>query len=266
MGLTTNLPREVETLLQAFRQQLLIELPNQIYGIYLYGSIALDAYDPINSDIDIVVLLHTDPTESTIQTITHIHQSLVSANPLAKRMDGMFIPIRYLGKQNDNVPPYLYVTDGKVRKGKWDLNAVTWWTLKQHGITIYGPECKELLIDLCWDDVVQTLDYNLNHYWKRRSNNSLPFLQDGIRADAVCTMCRIMFSLEHQQVAPKVKAVRHVLNELPEEWHPLLLESIAIREGHRKSLSIWARWNRAKQTQTFLRSMIVRSSQTYLHK
>ncbi|TVX93843.1 aminoglycoside adenylyltransferase domain-containing protein [Paenibacillus agilis] len=266
MSLPTNLPREVETLLFAFQQRLLAELPNQICGIYLYGSIALDAYNSMNSDIDIIVLFDTNPTESTIQTITDIHQELASTHPLAKRMDSMYIPLDYIGKQNDDVPPYMYVTDGKVRQGKWDLNAVTWWVLKHHGITLCGPKCMELNINICWDDVLQTLDYNLNHYWKRRSNSRLLFMLDSVRADAVCTMCRIMYSLKQQQIVPKVKAVNLVMSELPEEWHSLLLESIAIREGHSKSQSIWGRWNRAKQTQTFLRSMIARSSQNYLHK
>ncbi|WP_036605327.1 aminoglycoside adenylyltransferase domain-containing protein [Paenibacillus assamensis] len=266
MVLSTNVPKEVDALLCAYQKQILTTLPNQIYGIYLYGSIALNAYDSTNSDIDIIVLLHASPIEAGKQTITHIHQSLASVSSLAKRIDGMYIPVDYLGKQNDDVSPYLYVTDGKVRLGKWDLNAITWWMLKQYGITIYGPESKELNIDISWDDVIQTLDYNLNHYWRRKSNGRLPYMLDDVRADAVCTMCRIMYSLEHQHIAAKVEAVQYVMNKLPEKWHPLLLEAIAVREGHHKPQSIVTRWARAKQTQAFLRLMIAQSSQTYLYK
>ena len=75
------------------------------------------------------------------QQLVELHKKL-SGSTLGKRMDGMYIPLADLGKYNDEMNEYVYCADGKANIGHWDINAVTWWTLKNQGITVTGKKRK----------------------------------------------------------------------------------------------------------------------------
>ncbi|MMZ50453.1 hypothetical protein D1872_121710 [compost metagenome] len=256
MRSSKTIPIEVDVLLKKYTQLVRSALPTQIHGIYVYGSVALQAYEPSKSDIDFLTLLRSRPTKNDIITITNIHKKLTSMNSLAKRMDGMYIPTEDLGKPNDEIPPYVHLASGKARQGFWDNNAVTWWTVKQYGISIHGPEASHLNIPVCWSDVVETMKYNLHTYWRKKSQSHWLYLIDDVMADAVCTLCRILYTLECQNIFPKQQSVYFALDIVSANWHPLLLEAIDIRKGKKLAFHLPSRWQRAKATQSFIHYMI----------
>ena len=74
-------------------------------------------------------MINDSVNEAEKQRLVELHKKL-SDNTLGKRMDGMYIPLADLGKYNDEMNEYVYCADGKANVGHWDINAVTWWTLK----------------------------------------------------------------------------------------------------------------------------------------
>ena len=90
-------------------------------------------------------------------------------------MDGMYIPLADLGKYNDEMNEYVYCADGKANIGHWDINAVTWWTLKNQGITVTGKEAEDLSFQIRWDDVVNTMKYNVERYWSEKRSSRIYF-------------------------------------------------------------------------------------------
>ncbi|MFS0556111.1 aminoglycoside adenylyltransferase domain-containing protein [Brevibacillus sp. 179-C9.3 HS] len=252
--MNTRIPESVRPLLGDYTQRLMEELPDVIYGVYLYGSIALSGFEEDNSDIDFVTLLHRGLTNAETETLKNIHHALHHADPLAKRMDGMYIKLDDLGKTNPSLEPYPYCDSGAFKpSGHYDVNHVTWWIIKQHGICVMGKNVAELNIPTQWLDVAETMKYNVHDYWSPKGRRMLYFLLDGWVEFAVFTLCRIYYALMHEDIIPKRTAVEHALQELPSEWHLLLKEALRIRyQPHEPSL-FSSRIKRAKETQRLIR-------------
>ena len=47
------------------------------------------------------------------------------------------------------------------------MNFVTWWILKNHGLTLMGSDLTQLNIAMDWDAFIPDTMKNLNTYWVR---------------------------------------------------------------------------------------------------
>lgn len=249
-----RIPAELQPMLQAYAGQLQTEFGELISGIYLYGSIAWGAYVPETSDVDFLVITSKRLDDSQLSRLQQLHLNLMKRYPEAKKLDGMYIQQTDLGKKNEQLGPYPYCQNGSLAKkrGYWDLNDVTWWTLRQKGITICGVEAQQLPLATDWRDVLATMRYNVETYWASKAKKQYLFLFDEWVEFAVTTLSRILYTVEHQSIIGKDQAVREMLDRLPEEWHPLLSEALRLRKDSTHSPLFSSRWKRAKRTAAFI--------------
>lgn len=247
-----RLPKNVQSLLEVYVEELNSRLPEDLVeGVYLYGSIALGAFNVAMSDIDFIVLLKRAASEQEVETIKEIH-SKMSNQQFGSRMDGVYVQADLAGKTNEELSAYPYCSEGKVSIGHWDVNHITWWVLKEHGITLQGTLIGELNIPTKWEDVLRTLEYNMNEYWFNKTKKIYLFLFDSMVEFAACTISRIICSLERGDILSKEKALILCIDMLPERWHLLLKEGSRIRtKGHTKSL-YKSKITRAKDCRDFI--------------
>src|SRR5690242_13608875 len=92
----TALPAAVQPLLDAYIQAL-EPLRPRFYGVYIYGSIALGAFEEQASDIDVLALTRGEWSLPELKQLQGLHQRLVRAYPLGRRLEVFYIPEQYLG-------------------------------------------------------------------------------------------------------------------------------------------------------------------------
>lgn len=244
-----KIPTEVDLFLKRYVNELQNVLSgDQLVGVYLYGSIALGAFYAETSDIDFVAVTKEELTAEEEMNLRELHKKLC-ADKFGKRIDGMYIPLVYLGKNNEEMPPYVYCANGKVHKGHWDVNAVTWWTLKHHGITVTGRSARELPLQVDWNDVVETMKYNIEQYWSRKAARPYLFFMEEWVESAVVTIGRILYTLEHEGIVSKDEGLAYMM-KAAKGWEPLLQEVQRIRHG--KSKRSMSRWSRMRMTRRYL--------------
>lgn len=247
-----QLPVQVQSFMQKYVDLLNKNLPSDlIEGVYIYGSIALGAFNEAKSDIDFVVLLRRVVSEQEVATIQDIHVQM-NKHAFGKRMDGVYIQLNTVGKTNEELSTYPYYIDGEVKVGHWDVNHITWWVLKEHGITLQGTPIRELNISTKWDDVLITLEYNMNKYWLSKTKKAYLFLFDSMIESATCTISRIICSLEQRDIFSKDKAVILCLDMLPERWHLLLKEGSRIRTKANSRSLYRSKIRRSKDCRDFI--------------
>lgn len=224
--------------LEKFIENLQERLPDDlIEGVYLYGSVALDAFNEKKSDIDFIVLLKRPTTRDEIEAIREVHGRMNEQSEYGNRMDGMYIQVEHVGKTNEHQPPYPYFAEGKLDIGHWDINHITWWILKTRGIHLQGRPIAQLSLSTEWEDVLKTMDYNINEYWLRQTKEINNFLSDEMIDFTVSTICRIICTFEKQEILSKEGALLECLNILPKRWNLLLEECLRVRrESHLESL------------------------------
>ncbi|OPH59034.1 hypothetical protein BC351_22160 [Paenibacillus ferrarius] len=216
---------------------------SSVESVYLYGSVALNDYIEGTSDIDFVAIVRKPLTQLEIQSIMAAHEEVERELPNADIM-GAYILLEDVGKKPNEMNTFVAYfnkrlhTDGSGA----DINPITWWILKKHGIRIYGSAVAfHYEIDLA--SLLAYVKGNLNSYWVNwidRLEKQLSF--DNVLEDVTyieqldkaiewCTlgMLRQWYTLKERDITSKIGAGNYGIQQLPEKWHGLIQEAIAIK-------------------------------------
>ena len=255
--MTVEIPAVIKPLLYEYEWKLKENFKDKIFGIYLYNSIAINAFDENKSDIDIVIIIKEDFTKDEVVELKNIHRELNKNFSYSKKMEGMYIKLKDISKTNDLLEPYIYFENGRLHKpGYYDINYVTWWTLKHNGIGINSPRVNDLNIKVDWEDILNTMNYNLNFYWKSKSNKKSIFILDYWIEFSVLTLCRIVNTLEYKEINSKLASANMALTSMNKEFNKIILEAIRIREGKGEKSLYRSRIKRSNDVQRFIDSTI----------
>lgn len=256
------IPANIENFLDIYIDELSKILPTALKGVYLYGSIALGDYNEFHSDIDFIVVLNTPLTSGELNELDLLHDKLLKKYEEAKKFDGIFIQQSDVGKMNSDLTPYPYSHDGIFyHSGHWDINNVTWWILKKYGIVLMGSKIEDLSIEVSVKDLRATMDYNLNSYWKEKSDGR--FREDEEITWAVMTLCRIKYTLETDEVISKGEATKYGLENISVEWNVLLKECLRIWEKSSDESLYKSMDQRANEVSDFIKYIIKTCNEVY---
>lgn len=237
--------------LDSFEQGIKNILRDKLYGIYLYGSIALGAYEANKSDVDFIVLLHDSLSEREEQLLLELHKQLLEEFPTeAHRLDGLYLFAAHAGLTNAELFPYPYVTEGRFHvAGHWDINQVTWWVLKNKGIVLAGPAIEELPYTVEAQQLLETMHFNIYIYWTRYLERLQKGIAEGVQnedllndlADAVLTLCRIFYTIQEKEIISKTAAGKWYKALLETEQREMLImtvnQALLIRQGESNNIN-----------------------------
>lgn len=257
----TAIPPAVQPLLEAYLKGL-EPWQSHFYGIYIYGSIALDAFEEGQSDIDILALTQGEWTPPELDQLEALHRELNRKYPLGKRLEVGYVPFARVGKDNNRNTLYPCVRDGKfTAAGQGDLNAVTWWLLRHKGIRLLGPERNALSLAVEWQDVLETMHYNLEGYWAGKTRRPYLFLFDYWIVFAVTTLCRILTAIEEGEIISKSAALMRWRERLPPRFQPLIDEASRLRHRLPAPSPYRSRLKRMGETLAFIKYMRERGAE-----
>jgi hypothetical protein len=252
-----NVPASIYPLLNEYRKQLTYLYGEKIVGIYVYNSIALGAYEEDKSDIDLLIIIKKEFQEEEREQLRVLHQQLGKKYKLAKRMEGMYIKQRDIGKVNETIEPYLFFTGTKLhKKGHYDLNFVTWHTLQHHGLILHGSPIHHLYIQVTDEQLLSTMTYNLQTYWGNKAKKKLIFLFDEWVESAVLTLCRIMYTIDKKKVTSKLDAAIYTEQHVEVAFQLLIQEAIRIRTNDSAPSYYASKIQRAKEVRRFIMYVI----------
>lgn len=260
----SQIPNVIKPLLYEYQQKLKNYFGDKVYGVYLYNSVALGGFDEKKSDIDFITVLNEEFEDKDIPLINEIHNDLINKYRHAARMEGMYLHKSKIGKLNSEIKPYLYFCNGKLQDyGYYDVNCVTWWTLKHNGIAVNSPGIDILNIDVDWNKLLKTMDYNLNEYWKEKLDEKDIFVQDEWVEFAVLTLCRIFYTLENKKIATKLQSVQYSLENVPQKYKLIIQEGIRLRGNYSNNSLYKTAGEREKALKVFIKYMINYCNENY---
>ncbi len=253
--MSNRIPEVICPLLQAYLDQLNQQLPGFVQGIYLHGSIALDAFDEARSDIDTLVVISRIATEDDIQKLTVIHQTIASQYSRLL-LECSYVQAVDLGQPESAIRPHpIYHENVFEPAGNFDTSPVTWWLLKHKGIALLGAEPQELPFKADWDAVLDYMRENINSYWASFTNHPPRMIRsltdDGV-VWIVLGVLRQYYSFKEKDITSKVGAGEYALKHLPTEWHNLIQDALDIRQGC-KPRHYPSRFTRAYVTMRFVK-------------
>jgi hypothetical protein len=181
-------------------------------------------------------------------------------------LEGSYVQPSDLGKLEPDLEPCPYFHDGEVvASGFFDINRVTWWLLKNRGITLLGTAAHDLDFILDWDALALDTLQNLNEYWARYIDNPIKIiwlLSDFGIQWTVLGVLRQYYTFRERSIISKVGAGDYALHSLPIQWHRIIQEAIDIRQQRQRSLYSW-RFLRAVDAYRFLKWIISECNANY---
>ncbi|MEI5906797.1 aminoglycoside adenylyltransferase domain-containing protein [Bacillus spongiae] len=216
-------------------------LPNMVEGLYLHGSLALNAYVEGSSDIDFLTVIKRRLTKNEMNMVAEIHNQFAKKYP-TPQLDGVYILWDDIGKEYSADQSNIYYNDGVLSYGPYfNFNPITWWTLKTNGIKVRGPETALLKLDVSPHQITTYVINNMNSYWTnwvRRNKDSLKELLDLETKEiefeiewSVLGLLRQYYTLKEKDIISKLGAGEYALRHVPEKWHQIIEEAINIRSG-----------------------------------
>lgn len=233
-----RVPEPIQPVIADYSSLTSKQLPNLLSGFYLVGSIALGEFNERFSDIDFVALLSQKAALEEIEALGNIHRAIEKKHP-EWQMSGSYILTQDLGKLEGTLESHPHYHDGVLDPNSCsDLNSVTWWELKNHGITILGEAPGNLPFTVDWDLLITRMRENLNSYWMswtKRPGRILAMYSDWGIQWAVLGVLRQFYTFNEHSITTKVRAGCYALGCLPVRWHQLIREAIDIRQGKEES-------------------------------
>ncbi len=244
-----SLPEQVEKACKVYREALYSEIDGEpsvhsrlkVQGMYLYGSVALGDYQDGGSDIDFVTVVARPPAERDVDVLRLVHRRVRKACPRAY-LNGIYVTPDQLGQLPPEMEPVVSYSDGIFELGYFDINPVTWYELKETGITVFGPEISTLDLQA---DIGQVREYvfeNINSYWRHwAANGRRPMSLIGtsllFRKQAewgILGVTRQYVTVTENKVVSKTEAGEYALRAFP-EWSRVINEALYSRKGMRRT-------------------------------
>lgn len=202
-------------------------LDDNFVGLYLQGSIALGAVD-MQSDCDFIVVIKHQLTSDQEKHLRQLHDEIPTRyGHWNHHIEGSYIPQDELKNLSSLGKKWLFIDHGS-REMEWSTHCnseVVRWILREHGVTIIGPNLKKLI-----DKVEPEL---LRSRMRKEINK---FLQDmltwmGLESPwgqryAVTTLCRMLYTIEKGEVTSKKDSLLWAKENLDPKWKDLISETI----------------------------------------
>jgi hypothetical protein len=212
-------------------------LPGRITGLYLVGSVALDDYQPGQSDVDFVAVTDTPLTAPELGHLGPLHAQLRRAVPRPK-LDGVYVTWPELRAEPMGLSAPFCLSGRFAPRGGFAANPVTWCTLHRHPVQVRGPARPPVRHD---DALLRTwCRENLQSYWAgwvRDAHTRLIRLLFTLSREAtvwgVLGVTRLHASIRTGDILSKSAAGTYALEVFPRHWSPIIQEALAGRLGGR---------------------------------
>lgn len=245
-----RLPRVVQAVLNDYLILFNKYLPNTMEGVYLHGSISLDAYVNNSSDIDFIAVTRRRMTSKDDESLHLIHKELALTYPKPE-MDGVYITQEEIGKlstsDTNEYKENAYYNNGELRFGEYfNFNPITWYLFKHKGISVRGPDTASFDVSISLHQLSSYVHSNINSYWMGRISGIEKSIEDVINYPteiidneiewSVLGLLRQYYTLREYGITSKQEAGEYGLQHLHDEWHNIIREAMNIRNGLKGSL------------------------------
>jgi len=220
----TGFPDLVE-LLEDFTACVREILGDDLVGLYLQGSFALGDADE-HSDVDWIAVTQDELTPDQVAALQEMHAQLYARDTTwAQHLEGSYFPKARIRRVEPS-PAELWFLDNGSSQLALDTHcntAVVRWTVRERGITLTGPDPKELIDPVSDDDLRAYAAWALGEWtdWAK----SLPSMSRRAQNLLVVSYCRILETLDRGTVTSKSEAGAWALQELPAEWSDLIRDA-----------------------------------------
>jgi hypothetical protein len=237
-------------------------LGDNFCAAYLHGSFAISDWD-IHSDVDFLVVIEHEVADLDLLALQAMHAKIYGLDSMwAKHLEGSYFPKETLRGADPTRAPLLYLDNGsqELVRSNHDNTLVVRWVVYEYGITLAGPNPKELMDPVSADDLREEVWTTMRDWSKDIFANYYQINNRWAQPFAVLSYCRMLHTLQTGRVGSKLAGAKWAKNALDSHWATLI--QCAWEERPNPSLKVQqqADPNNLKSTLEFIEYAITISS------
>jgi predicted nucleotidyltransferase len=229
------IPATAASAIRIFVHHIHTAFPDEVIGIYVIGSVALDDFQECKSDIDLLVLCRNLHDEDRFSTVRIQHRLISRKAKL--QLNGYYITADALNVANAANTKAIYFQGSHVEVRLFDMAIVTLLELHNSALTVYGAPSNSLSIRVNKDDVTAFTFSNLIQYWQPwlKKHNSLWWRKISLVIIPRVTewtllgLARQLYTLYTGEITSKTNAGKFCIKYLPADLREIMLKAIDIR-------------------------------------
>lgn len=216
------------TIVPAVRDAIVVTTGGSLVGLYVYGSLVTDAFEPAVSDIDLIAALAEAPDPELVRRLGAMHAALVRAAPeWDDRIEVDYVSVGRLATCRTRATTIARISPGEllhpVEAGRDFF--LDWYPARQDGIALVGPPIASLIPPIPESDYLDEARRYLAGFRTRFDRDA----SAGSQAYAILTMCRGMYALTTGERLSKRAAALRVRRDVP-RWEHLIDRALAWRD------------------------------------
>lgn len=244
-----ELPADVSVLLGRLTDELVAR--GGVAGIYLYGSLTTGDFSPARSDIDVVVMLESEPDQAGISELRQLHAGLADRTG---KLHCLYVPVA-AAADPDRLCPYWYGD----RMTQWQLKVLTRAELAAAGMALHGPWPSPDLPRVSAAELRAAVHAEVSGYWQGMARRRRCWLRDSWVDLGLTALPRSEAVLTSGEMITKSEAIGRLARfGVPAG---LAAEIRRRREGQAVPLSAWSRLCRARLVRRIMGDGVRRLSQ-----
>jgi predicted nucleotidyltransferase len=191
-------------------------LGTNLRGMYVYGSLAFECYNPARSDVDVLVVTRRRMAPETRRAVSSLLRRLAEHAPLEvsflSRAD--LEPWRYPTPYD-----YHFSAENEAEDGVGEYFATEIANARVGGVAIAGAPAAEVLPAVPDEDFLDAIERDLA--WVRERLDERP-------GYAVLNCCRVLAFRQERKVMSKAQGAAWGARFAPERFRPLVTEAAAM--------------------------------------
>jgi hypothetical protein len=210
-------------------------LGTQFVGMYLYGSLASSNFNLDTSDVDFVVVPEGELPEEQVFELESLHQRLwASRLKWAAKLEGAYVPRQLIRRHDPSAPPCPTVNEGRFYAARLGSD----WIIQRHilrecGVVVAPPSPAEMIDPVSGDEIRASVIQIMKEWWEPMLHN--PAWLDGrgpeYKVYAVVSMCRVLYTLEHKEIASKPVSARWAIQQVEEAPRQQIEDALVWKYG-----------------------------------
>lgn len=223
---------DVDRFLDRVRRQVESALGSDFVGMYVGGSLALDAFDRA-SDVDVVIATSGD-VRHRFAALELVHRQLAREREwFATELECIYMSRAGLRRFDRAHATHLKLDRGPGEGLKVDTMDESWvvhcYVLRTRGITWAGPDPTALIDPVSRDELRASMRALLGGWAADLLRQPDGLRAPGYQSYAVLSLCRILHTLHAGTIVSKLDAAAWAVATLPPTWHDLVRQAVADR-------------------------------------
>jgi len=201
-------------------------LGDHFIGIYLDGSLASGAFDQ-DSDIDFIVVSDIGVSGEIFDALQAMHDRIAQIDsPWAIQLEGFYISLPGIRRWDPALAQHANIERGEGERLKMIRLDQTWdvhrYILRKQGITLAGPAPDTLIDPVGSAQLERAALCGLSGWATHVLDDEELIHFRGYQSYVVLTLCRMLYTLQNDEVGSKPVAARWAQAALGERWASLI--------------------------------------------